>query len=355
MFPAGICRPNGSANMHNKEDSMQVQNELNNYELYSTPAPSARKLSKIMNKKSRKIIYTIAVFVLFVSAVCSLFMGANYIFDRCVFADTPDYSMKSPEYSARNAVFANVKQKVTLSLFVRGGNELVISSDPLKLSEVLNNEEIELDDTCVLNYSLDTIVYEGMEVVIDSVTYENVDVTTPISYDVTTVEVQTIPKGTKNVLTKGQDGSLVTTYRKKYVNGQFDSEEAIAEKTVQEPITEVVELGIGGQYVGKDGVTYNYSYYLDVVATCYGPSDGTTGTITATGTKAREGIIAVDPKTIPLGSKVYVTSSYRDLGVLTAEDTGGFIKGNRIDVYLNGTLQELLQFGRRDMRVYIIE
>ena len=334
---------------------MQVQNELNNYELYSTPAPSARKLSKLMNKNSRKKIYTIAIVVLLVSAVCSLFVGANYIFDRCVFADSPDYSMRSPEYSARNAVFTNVTQKVTFSLFVRGGNELIISSDALKLSEVLKNEDIVLDDTCVVSHSLDTVVYEGLEVVIDSVTFENVDITTPIKYDVTTVEVQNIPKGTKNVLTKGQDGSLVTTYRKKYINGKFDSEETVGEKIAQEPVTEVVELGVGGQYVGKDGVTYNYSYYLDVIATCYGPSDGTTGTITATDTKAREGIIAVDPNTIPLGSKVYVTSSYRDLGVLTAEDTGGFIKGNRIDVYLNGTLQELLQFGRRDMRVYIIE
>ena len=334
---------------------MQVQNELNNYELYSTSAPSATKLSKLMNKKSKKTIYKLTVVVLIISAVCSLFLGANYIFDRCVFSNTPNYSMRSPEYSARNNVFANVTEKVTFSLFVRGGNELIISSEALKLSEVLANEDIEIDDTCVLSHPLDTVVYEGMEVVIDSITYENVDVTTSIAYDVTTVEVQTIPKGTKNVLTKGQDGSLITTYRKKYINGKYDSEEAIGEKIALEPVTEVVELGIGGQYVGKDGVTYDYSYYLDVVATCYGPSDGTTGTITATGTKAREGIIAVDPKTIPLGSKVYVTSSYRDLGVLTAEDTGGFIKGNRIDVYLEGTLQELLQFGRRNMRVYIIE
>ena len=231
---------------------MQVQNELNNYELYSTPAPSARKISKLLNKKSKKKIYTIIVFVLVISAVFSMFVGANYIFDRCVFADTPNYSMNSPEYSARNAVFTNLIPKVTFSLYVRGGNELVISSEAIKLSEVLSNEEIEIDDTCVLSHSLDSVVYEGMKVVIDSVTYEDVDVTTSISYDVTTVEVQTIPKGTKNVITKGKDGSLVTTYRKKYINGKYDSEESIKEKIASEPVNEVVELGVGGQYVGKD-------------------------------------------------------------------------------------------------------
>ena len=60
-------------------------------------------------------------------------------------------------------------------------------------------------------------------------------------------------------------------------------------------------------------------------------------------------------RVIKLGTKVYVTGSYKDLGVCYAEDTGGKIKGNRIDVFLDGTLEELLQFGRRSMRVYILE
>jgi 3D (Asp-Asp-Asp) domain-containing protein len=128
----------------------------------------------------------------------------------------------------------------------------------------------------------------------------------------------------------------------------------ISRKVTATPVTEVAELGVGGTFVGKDGIAYSYSYYIDVQATCYGKADGS-GDITYTGTKAREGIIAVDPRVIPLNSKVYVTGSYRDLGVLSAEDTGGAIKGNIIDVYLEGTLQNLLEFGRRNMRAYVLE
>ena len=44
-----------------------------------------------------------------------------------------------------------------------------------------------------------------------------------------------------------------------------------------------------------------------------------------------------------------------DVGVRYAKDTGGAIKGNKIDVYFDASLQELLNFGRRNMRVYILD
>ena len=59
--------------------------------------------------------------------------------------------------------------------------------------------------------------------------------------------------------------------------------------------------------------------------------------------------IAVDKSIIPLGSKVYV-SGY---GVAIASDTGGAIKGNIIDVYLN-TYEECVQWGRRTVTVDIL-
>lgn len=56
------------------------------------------------------------------------------------------------------------------------------------------------------------------------------------------------------------------------------------------------------------------------------------GAGTATGTRCTEGrTIAVDPRVIPLGSKVYIEG----FGDFIAEDTGGAIKGNKIDIYLN--------------------
>lgn len=93
-------------------------------------------------------------------------------------------------------------------------------------------------------------------------------------------------------------------------------------------------------------------------ATAYDPSpesNGGYGGITAMGTTLRKGVIAVDPRVIPLGTKVYI--EYMDgtpLGYCVAEDTGGAIKGNRIDIlFMSKT--EAFQFGVRDMRLYILE
>jgi 3D (Asp-Asp-Asp) domain-containing protein len=61
-------------------------------------------------------------------------------------------------------------------------------------------------------------------------------------------------------------------------------------------------------------------------------------------------VIAVDPSVIPLGSKVYVEG----YGYATAEDTGGAIKGNRIDVFVPEQ-NDALQWGRKDVKVTIID
>jgi len=80
------------------------------------------------------------------------------------------------------------------------------------------------------------------------------------------------------------------------------------------------------------------------VATGYSRNDtsqGTTG-ITATGKVAVEGIIAVDPKIIPLGTTVEI----KDIGVFIADDRGGKIKGNRIDIFFDSK-EEAKDFGKK--------
>ena len=75
-----------------------------------------------------------------------------------------------------------------------------------------------------------------------------------------------------------------------------------------------------------------------------------TGNRTATGTWPKVGTIAVDPKVIPLGTKVYV-SGY---GFAVAEDTGGAIKNNIIDLYMD-TNEACINWGRRNVTLYILE
>ena len=81
-------------------------------------------------------------------------------------------------------------------------------------------------------------------------------------------------------------------------------------------------------------------------------SDG----ITATGTQARYGEIAVDPEVIPLGTRMYIVSEDGQVvyGIATAEDTGSLILGHRIDLYYD-TYEECMRFGARNCIVYILD
>ena len=72
--------------------------------------------------------------------------------------------------------------------------------------------------------------------------------------------------------------------------------------------------------------------------------------ITATGLRARKGIVAVDPRVIPLGTRLYVPG----YGEALAADTGGWIKDQRIDLCFE-TLEECYRFGRRKIRIYLVE
>jgi 3D (Asp-Asp-Asp) domain-containing protein len=82
---------------------------------------------------------------------------------------------------------------------------------------------------------------------------------------------------------------------------------------------------------------------FEATAYCY------TGYRTATGTWPSRGTIAVDPEVIPLGSKLHVEG----YGEGIAEDTGGAIKGEIIDLYMLDR-NEALSWGRRQVEVKII-
>lgn len=87
--------------------------------------------------------------------------------------------------------------------------------------------------------------------------------------------------------------------------------------------------------------------WLIVQATAYSPDD-CPGRTTATGTTPKFGTVSVDPRVIPLGSQVTIEG----VGVFTAEDTGGAIKGNRVDMWLpNGEWAK--RWGRREVRVKV--
>ena len=139
-------------------------------------------------------------------------------------------------------------------------------------------------------------------------------------------------------------------------------EEAVKEETVKKEVVKeevVKEKPISkpsNQLDGARSIVMKASAYDLSFESC-GKRPGDRGYgITASGTKARPGVVAVDPKVIPLGTKLYIesmdgTGSY---GYASAEDKGGAIKGNRIDLFFSSR-SDALKFGRRQVKVYILD
>lgn len=108
---------------------------------------------------------------------------------------------------------------------------------------------------------------------------------------------------------------------------------------IQKEKVEIEPVKFETAYLGE----YKITHYCPCEECC-GKTDG----ITFTGTKATEGrTIAVDPEVIPLGSEVNIGGQ-----VYIAEDTGGAIKGNRIDVFVNSH-EEALELGVDYAPVYL--
>lgn len=174
-----------------------------------------------------------------------------------------------------------------------------------------------------------------------------------IPYGTVEIGIDTIPKDCVEIISEGKCGELRRSYLVKYVDGVKVDETLYTEFPMTNPIDEIVNVGIGGSVTASDGTVYEYNYKKQMEATAYTYLPPYTTMTTATGETLRKGIVAVDPKVIPLHTKMFITGSV-EYGLGVAEDTGGAIKGNIVDLaYMS--YDECIQFGRRQMMVYILD
>ncbi|MBE6681991.1 MAG: hypothetical protein E7600_06900 [Ruminococcaceae bacterium] len=211
--------------------------------------------------------------------------------------------------------------------------------------------QIANDYTTVPDLKPETEVQTANTQEIEYVTETRVE---DVAYGTDEIQVDTIPRGTREVVTPGVLGKVRRTYLVKYVNGVKCDEALYTEFPMSDPVNEVVNVGVGGTVTAKDGTVYTYNYRRQMEATAYTYLPPYTSMTTATGATLRKGIVAVDPREIPMHTKMFITSDYWEYGLGVAEDTGGAIKGNIIDLaYMS--YDECIQFGRRQMQVYFID
>lgn len=179
-----------------------------------------------------------------------------------------------------------------------------------------------------------------------------------IPYETEYIESDQLPPGASRIQEKGETGVRREVVKIFEIDGQpidrqvqssFElkspKKEVIIRNTQPPPKKKVIIQKPQAQSVEADLAKLDIVKTLDVEATAY----TYTGNNTATGIKPREGIIAVDPKVIAMGTKVYVEG----YGYAVAADTGSAIRGNKIDVFFS-TFRQCIDWGRRSVKIHIL-
>lgn len=150
----------------------------------------------------------------------------------------------------------------------------------------------------------------------------------------------------------GAAGEMTRTYLVGYVNGDMTSHKLVGKSVTRQPQNQETLAGIRvreARALPSRAGTYRRMRCISMTATGYSPYEGSGAGRCATGMRAGYGVVAVDPRVVRLGTKLYVEG----YGYAVAGDTGGAIKGNRIDLG-HSTYREAANVGRKHVRVWVL-
>ena len=251
------------------------------------------------------------------------------------------------------------------------GNISEVSTFTNTIAKAIKEKNINLDkddfinikhkDNLTENADLNTKLKDDMYIEVIRVSKQVLSEYKDIEFETKVEEDTDLLKGETRVVQEGQNGTNKLEYNVVYHNGDLVNRSFSKEVVVKAPVDKIVKNGVkveekvvvASNTVVKKESSSNVKTsstningkHIKSVATAYSG-----GGKTATGTVPKWGTIAVDPKVIPYGTKVYIPQFNK---TFIAEDCGGAIKGNKIDIYMNSK-QECINWGRRTIDIYIV-
>jgi len=177
-----------------------------------------------------------------------------------------------------------------------------------------------LDSVLTFPYTIKLIKYD----------IEYATTTQALPFDTQYIENAKMEIDTQNILQEGVNGEVSTVMKNVYEDGELVSSSEYSRSVALQPIPQVVEIGtaIIPRTITIGGDTFTYCRKFHVFATHYDKNCAGCSDRTATGALLQKGVIAVDPTVFKLGTQMYVPG----YGYGTALDTGGGIKGMKIDL-----------------------
>ena len=229
-------------------------------------------------------------------------------------------------------------------------------------SEITSGDTIKITDKSYNEVQIAKISEEGIETSLDQLLESYAPITEKIVVEQVVIPYETITKNTTNtstdttnkVVQEGKDGLKEVTYKVKYQNDVEIEKSVISEVVVEEPVNKIVQvqkkttsrsstLPRASSASTTGGTVYKITAYCPC-SKCCGKSTGRT----ASGTTAIAGRTVAASSKFAFGTKLNIGGH-----VYTVEDRGGAVNGNKIDIFVN-THAEALQWGVRYLNVSVV-
>ena len=237
--------------------------------------------------------------------------------------------------------------------------------------ELLQRLGLEVTGEDVVSQDMEEVVCPDRVLQVDRVVTAEETYTVTLPHEISCCNDPSVPEGMEEVLTEGEDGELLCRAKVTYVNGLETERQVLSQTVTKAPVTEVIGIGTGeppgeidpgampvisdGYITLPTGEVLTYTGSATVRATAYTHTDEGCDGITSTGTQVHWGTVAVDPRYIPYGTRMFIVASNGSFvyGIAVAEDCGGDIKGDRMDLYMP-TYEQCMEFGRRVCTLYYL-
>lgn len=280
-------------------------------------------------------------------------------------ADPHEYSTTQTEEGVYDIT---VHRTDAVTLTYRGETKQILIQDDT-VEALLIREGISTGEGVEVSVALDAQLTDGMQITVDTYVVNEETYTVETPFTVSTVEDPYLPEGEERIITEGVTGQMLYTATVEYRNAQEISRTVTDKELVRQAQNQVVAVGTGEEVgkkaekplIGDDVIVLPSGEVLTFYkkdtyeATAYTQYDEGCNNTTATMTPVKWGVVAVDPRMIPYGTRMYIMTPSGSFiyGIGTAEDCGGAIKGKRLDLYMP-TLREAFRFGRQDVTVFFL-
>ena len=246
-----------------------------------------------------------------------------------------------------------IKRAFSVNVSIDGKDPVKVKTNQENVGKIIADLRKEHGTEYILESGSSSFKAEpNMNIKINSVKETNETKKEEIPFETRIVETDDLEIGEEEVSVQGENGLSETEVKTLYVGGKVSSIEDGETKVVKEPVHKVILKGTREPEPVVPTISTNKGEFeivkeYSMKATAYTEIGNN---ITASGMRAAVGVVAVDPRVIPLGTKLYVEG----YGYAIAGDTGGAIKNNRIDLYFN-TERECVNYGvKNNIKVYVL-